>query len=1236
MNRFPSWTHDNRILRNQETAAAVLHTKPGRFKEEEWRQRSPREAMRAGAAGGSVSSARASARAKTGVYGRRQRHAVNVALGVQLLPASLGLPGVSSAFSVSAVPLGVALLFALATAALDAAGLRELGVAAGAAGLVAFQLSTLAVGAAFAVPEGVGIEYAPLLGILRFVLGGQLLALLGAWAALNHGVLREKYPRSTALLERASLLIAPFIASAHVAILAVALLGAEAAPFGLAAACAVHRALYSSSSSFSSVATRVGSDVRRTLGEGYTRIVCSFLLVQPALLHVCVFVHGLWRDWTMHAATLALLIGAPLALDSIAAVMTPAKMAKIKKDDDDNCDYDADDSDDEMHGLGQRGRRDAGFADDNDNGGNDGNVLTRMLLQSSTTLTTTRTAKTWARIARRIAPVLLVTLGIEVRLVFTAFAPYIKLAPPMSYILVTVSMVFGTMGAMGFFIDELMDSVGLTLLGICLSLSACSGALALGMPVLFTPAPLAAVGGLMLYAESLSIVEYALFVAGCVVTLGWFLWEHFWSLDVIMGEMSLRGICILATLAATLAAAVPGCIACGVQPRVSGTLLVVQALAIVILEKNLADAEDDGLAVYPPYAVLATSVAGLCAAAGFRAADYIGGAMRWFLGAVYAGKLSLILVPGGRNLASTLLLLTVAGVPVLMPASSTAASLTSSSPSITGKERGVGHKTARGHGAHSDTGAWALVAVCALALVNARSGIFDALAAASGYRPPDAALVGLLLIVLGAAMMSVLAKHFSSSVVPTRVGVIIAVIGAIIACLQPPLPPSLVEGACMQIFEQRRCIRLWDMDPGLLVAHVSRSSASIASSGGFDILPSGDAYATWFLVAAGALGTALLVAQSRRRRTVAVSTRIGLAVACGASFGAYVSFGVVKTSPVLQVLVTLATVLVCVAMAFLTARTAHTPSWLLWPILGFFALIPPSFAMAIAVASTVVAQSTSSSALGTNVVAELTLHEQVSTVSSVFMLYSMLIAFGIKLRVGKTVSTSLENAGMGSSSSSSSSSVRTHSDAMFGGRLSLVGNLAAVLAAILAVVTPVWNNAGGTQFVGDMRIICTSAILLLYNMEAHSNALNRRGIRQPQQSNNSSNIILHFRPYLPTYVFMITVLMVSTAVQIRAGPVNSEIVESTWRDDIWRVKNLLLLCMALASHVLFVLYVTGSSMTEHARGENLLLPVTAMGIPVIFLCGAPTARTLVVLGMIIGAVHYYSLRSRRIERQVRL
>lgn len=78
----------------------------------------------------------------------------------------------------------------------------------------------------------------------------------------------------------------------------------------------------------------------------------------------------------------------------------------------------------------------------------------------------------------------------------------------------------------------LQEEVGVILLGGALILSAGAGALAAGVPLLLLPAPLIGAAYLALYYRSGLLRDYLLFVGCTVITCAWFLYHHFWFLEV--------------------------------------------------------------------------------------------------------------------------------------------------------------------------------------------------------------------------------------------------------------------------------------------------------------------------------------------------------------------------------------------------------------------------------------------------------------------------------------------------------------------------------------------------------------------------------------------------------------------------------------------------------------------------------------------------------------------------------
>lgn len=78
----------------------------------------------------------------------------------------------------------------------------------------------------------------------------------------------------------------------------------------------------------------------------------------------------------------------------------------------------------------------------------------------------------------------------------------------------------------------LQEEVGVLLLGGALILSAGAGALAAGVPLLLLPAPLIGAAYLALYYRSGLLRDYLLFVGCTLITCAWFLYHHFWFLEV--------------------------------------------------------------------------------------------------------------------------------------------------------------------------------------------------------------------------------------------------------------------------------------------------------------------------------------------------------------------------------------------------------------------------------------------------------------------------------------------------------------------------------------------------------------------------------------------------------------------------------------------------------------------------------------------------------------------------------
>ena len=945
-------------------------------------------------------------------------------------------------------------------------------------------------------------EYEDAFGLLRLCLSGQLLALVGVWAALNHRRLGRKYPRSMALLEKVLFTFAPLVAQAHVSMLAVSMLGAEAAPYAVAAACAAHLRLHSTDL-VSSPGRRAEGARRAVLDGRSAALIRAFLLAQAPLLHVCAFRHSLRAHPAQHLATVVLLLAVPLALSGPRAARAPA--------------------------------------------GADGG----------------RRLQGWP-LAATLAAIVATAVALEVRIVFTTFAPYLKLAPPMSYLLVTVGTVAGALGASGFVFQEVFEAAGPTLLGAGLSLSACTGAVVLGMPLLLTPAPLVAVGGFVLYAESFSLLEYAVSVAGGVCTAAWFLWEHYWFLDVAVGGMSMRAVCRLALCAGTVSAAIPGIVVHGVHKAANNALLLVQALCVVALEMNLVEADvGDGMPVYAPYLVVVTSIAGVSVVRTLDAAGHVSSEARFVLLPLYLGKLILAIAPTGRHLAATVVLLAALGAPFCVPA---------------GEE-------GRARPQMSALSGSLLCLFAFSSIIAARFAIFDAIAAVTGYRPYDAFLVGVLLSGMSTSALVVQHRHFRSSVLFARLGAAGLLTGVLMCLMRPPIPAVVAEGFCVS---STTCFRLWDEDPDILMAQSTSAATGPRPQSSSSV---------WLLVVASLSAASSLFAHTmaRKPRHFALISLV-LAVTTGTSFGGFVTAGFGWAQ---KLLVVLATTLVAFVLSALprvsTAADSAAAVWTtvvpvsLIPLAIFFFISAVLVSIASALRSVDVSAVVGGVLLGSGQPGD-DRHEHFRSLCWTYMAYCIVLAFAIKMRLDKLMMTTRS---------------RTQADQQQAivARLATAGNVVAVLGSLLAYV-------GSPGSAGDMRI-CSSGILLLYNV---SNDVSVRASHFPQLTS-----------YCPAYISALGFMVASAVAQIVYGPDNIELFDRTWQDDIWVSWNVVVLLMALGSHGLLLaeFFVRAR---PNVRKETSAMLIALMNIPAFFLTSIWSVRIIAVIGAFCGGLHVVLIR----------
>ena len=561
-----------------------------------------------------------------------------------------------------------------------------------------------------------------------------------------------------------------------------------------------------------------------------------------------------------------------------------------------------------------------------------------------------------------------------------------------------------------------------------------------------------------------------------------------------------------------------------------------------MLEKNLVEADVvDGMPVYAPYLVIITSVAGISIVRAFHAAGYVSSEIRCLLLPIYLGKVILVVAPSTRHLMATVALLTAFCAPMCL------------SPAQESRKQKGTTKT---------TGA-ALCLFGFSAILAARFAIFDTIAAATGYRPFNAFLIGVLITMFSIHAFVVQQRHFRSEVAFARLNASGFFAGILICFTRPPIPAFMAEGFCISA---RTCFRLWDEDPETLMSALSSENDTAA-------LPIENQSRKWLLVLA-LLSGGCLSAKSVGRRSL---LWFGLAVTTGTSFGAFISagFGWEQTA-----LVVTASILVAATVSGLIQSSVYTPGWIPKLCLVYLPFVFLSLLLASRESDFL------ATVLGSSSAAESS-SEVLRFLCWTYMVYSIMIAFAIKLRIDKL--------------STARSGASTESDAVRE-QLATFGNINAILASVLSSI--------GTGSSHELSIIWSSGILLLYN--AKEAATRSRNVPQ-------------MRSYFPAYISALLFLVGSTATQIYHGPENLELFDGTWQDEMWIARNGTVLLMALASHFIFLLEFWVRSQPSR-RMEKYVLLVALINIPSFFLTSFRSTRIIAIFGAFCGGLHIMILR----------
>ena len=494
--------------------------------------------------------------------------------------------------------------------------------------------------------------------------------------------------------------------------------------------------------------------------------------------------------------------------------------------------------------------------------------------------------------------------GIEGRIVFHSFGQYIRLAAPWSYIAISLAL-YGAGSLVLLHVSGMMgQEVASALVGPVLMVSSSIGSLVVGVPLWALPAPLVGASGIALFYESRSMRDYLLVVVGGLSTCGWFLWQHFWFLDIDMDGMRLKTICWLIFIAAIPAILVPGLVMSKLPG--SGALLLLQSIVLAILEEHLYSGDHlevtfDIHPMFPASMIVGTSILGIILAKQMCESKVISKAMAFALQCIYGAKLVMITVPEAR---------------LVVPVSALA--LASLHPLFLGPKDG---KQVNGKNLLPWQGL-AFGFFVLLAVAGSRFAVFDTLHLLLHRRPSEALAAGSLLLLASVGLMPLVNTYYGSEKGLKRFVILMASLGILLALLRPPLP--IKGGAECPKLPLALCPRLWD------ASHTPEHEEDDVAVYG-DGLRRREHWPLWLIVSASFFG--ILAATSK----VSVNARFApirllQASISGALVGAYMALEFFPGMQLVQTIIILSALLVAFMVVLLSVPSRG--SAILLPILG--------------------------------------------------------------------------------------------------------------------------------------------------------------------------------------------------------------------------------------------------------------------------------------------------------------
>lgn len=500
--------------------------------------------------------------------------------------------------------------------------------------------------------------------------------------------------------------------------------------------------------------------------------------------------------------------------------------------------------------------------------------------------------------------------ALEERVVFHSFNQYIRLTAPWNYLAVTACMYGVAALVLLHFGGSLGEETEGMLVGPLLMVSAAVGALAGGLPMWMLPAPLLAASGLAMFYDTRSLRDYLLFVAGTLATGGWFLWQHFWFLDISLDGVPLKTICVLVLAAMLPAAMLPGLLYSDSPKAALSTMLLLQAGLVAALEERLYSGDHEEVtynvhSMYPAWLVGATSALGLTVARHLHVSAAIGDLPAWALQCIYAAKLAMLVLPEARLTVPLLGLLLAASPPLLLRGGG----IKRDHP---GRDRPRRLRPWQGLG---------LAAAVLTAVAAARFAVFDIAQFVLDRRPSEALMAGLLLLLCALGCLPMVQRYYPHSQQAKRALLLAVALSALLMLLRPPLP--IRGGAECPDLPFGLCPRLWDKE------HAPEHEMDDVAVWG-DGLRRRTHWPLWLMTLAAFLGLCAVTQTSGG--AVGALVRTAQAAGAAASVAAYLALEFFPGLPLVQIVILVGALLAALFLVLLQLPVPGASA--LMPLLG--------------------------------------------------------------------------------------------------------------------------------------------------------------------------------------------------------------------------------------------------------------------------------------------------------------